>query len=189
MHELLKAHITHRLGEEPPHLDQVLACFEPLEVPRQTQLLEAGTVCQAVYFIVEGCLQVYVLDADGQESTREFFFEEDWVTDIFGFQQQLPSQEYIRAVEPCRLLAVRYADFQTLAAAVPAFSAVYQQILETSYRNAIYRVNTFTSMNALARINWLMQHRPRILTRLPGKLVASYLGISPETFTRLRGKV
>lgn len=185
----LRQHIIHSLGRVPDNLDTVLDAFTEKKTKRNELLLQEGNICRHVYFIVKGCVQVFVIAENGNESTREFYFEDQWVTDIFGFQNQLPSKEYIRCVEPCHLLAISYDQFQKMGAAFPPFLKVYQQILEVSYNNTVYRVNTFTSMNALERINWLHEHKPKMLTRLSSKLVASYLGISPETFTRLKGKL
>jgi len=189
MIEVLKNHITNRLGKLPDNVEVVLPHFEPLMVPRGAYLLKSGDICRYVYFIVEGCLQVFVIDKSGHESTREFYAEEQWVTDIFGFQNQSPSTEFIKSVEPCKLLRIHYDNFQLLSQQVPQFAAIYKQILEVSYNNTVYRVNTLTSMDALERVKWLMEHKPKIMSRLSSKLIASYLGISAETMTRLKSKL
>ncbi len=189
MHEILKQHIINRVGSAPANLDKVLLHFEAVEAKRGIWLLQPGEVCKYVYFIVAGCLQVYVVDKNGSESTREFYVEDQWVTDIFGFQNQQPSAEFIKCVEPCKLLRIHYESFQSLSAQVPQFAIIYRQILEVSYNNTVYRVNTLTAMDSLERIKWLMENKPRIMTRLSSKLIASYLGISPETMTRLKAKI
>jgi CRP-like cAMP-binding protein len=71
---------------------------------------------------------------------------------------------------------------------VPQFDKVYKQILEASYANSVYRLNSFVSLSALDRIKWMMQYRPELMVRLSSKLIASYLGISGETFSRLKAK-
>jgi len=189
MIEALKAHITKRLGYEPENLNGVLPHFEILVTKRGDHLLQPSEVCKYVYFIVEGCIQVYVIDKNGNESTREFYVEDQWVTDIFGFQNQSPASEYMKCVEPAKLLRIHYDSFQKLSQQVPQFAALYQQILEVSYNNTVYRVNTLTAMDALDRIKWLMENKPKIMTRLSSKLIASYLGISPETMTRLKARL
>jgi CRP-like cAMP-binding protein len=189
MIEVLKQHITNRLGKLPDNVDLVLPHFEEVKTKRGDFLLQAGEVCKHVYFIVEGCLQVFVTDKSGNESTREFYVEDQWSTDIFGFQNQVPSNEFIRCVEPCQLLRLHHDSFRILATAVPQFAAIYQQILEVSYNNTVYRVNTLTSLDALDRIKWMMDHKPKIMARLSSKLIASYLGISAETLTRLKAKI
>jgi CRP-like cAMP-binding protein len=115
--------------------------------------------------------------------------EEQWVTDIFGFQNQKPSEEFIKCIEACQLLSITYDRFQQLSREVPQFADIYRQILEVSYNNTVYRVNTLTSMDALERIRWFQEHKPKLMTRLSSKLIASYLGITPETLTRLKAKL
>ena len=189
MLQFLQEHITRRLGKPPERLEEVILSFEPVQLKRGTFLLREGEVCKYVYFIVEGCVQTFVIDKNGNEATREFYTEEQWVTDIFGFKNQQASQEYIKCVEPSQLLRIHYDAFQHLSTAIPAFAQIYQQILESSYNNTVYRVNTLTALDALERIKWLMENQPKLMTRLSSKLLASYLGISPETMTRLKGKL
>ncbi|MBN8653737.1 MAG: Crp/Fnr family transcriptional regulator [Cytophagales bacterium] len=189
MIEILKQHITNRLGKLPDNVDLVVPHFEEVIAKRGDFLLQPGEVCKYVYFIVEGCLQVFVTDKNGNESTREFYIEDQWATDIFGFQNQLPATEFIRCAEPSKLLRIHFESFQQLTNAIPQFSAIYKQILEVSYNNTVYRVNTLTSMDALDRIKWMMENKPKIMARLSSKLIASYLGISAETLTRLKSKI
>jgi CRP-like cAMP-binding protein len=189
MLDVLQEHIIKRLGKVPERFEEVAKTFEPLRLKRGAFLLREAEVCKYVYFIVEGCVQVFVIDKNGNEATRELFTEEQWVTDIFGFKNQQASDEYIKCVEPCKLLRIHYDAFQHFSAEIPAFAQIYQQILELSYSNTVYRVNTLTSLDALDRIKWLMENKPKLMTRLSSRLIASYLGISPETMTRLKGKL
>jgi CRP-like cAMP-binding protein len=189
MLHILNKHIRDRLGSNIENLDIVLSYFKEIKIDRNEFLWRQNEVCKYVYFIVKGCLQVFIIDLEGNESTREFYFEDNWLTDIFGFQNQLPSNEFVRTIEPCELLAIHFDDFQNMAQNVPQFAQVYKQILEVSYNNIVYRVNTLVSLDALGRLKWLMEHQPKILTRLSSRLVSSYLGISPETMTRLKSKL
>jgi hypothetical protein len=86
-------------------------------------------------------------------------------------------------------LAIDRESFQALMETVPQFDLVYKQILEASYANSVYRVNTFVSLTALERIQWLMEYRPMLMTRLSSKLIASYLGINKDVFSRLKAKL
>ena len=92
MKDHLRQHIIERLGKPPDNLDTVLENFTEKRTKRNEFLLREGDVCKHVYFIVKGCLQMFVVDKNGNESTREFYFEDQWTTDIFGFQNQTPSQ-------------------------------------------------------------------------------------------------
>jgi len=187
--EQLKTYLIEQIGSEPPGLDAVLGYFEPLEYKRNELILSAGDICRHCNFIVKGCVQVFVYDKEGNEMTRDFVLENGWIMEVNSFAQQIHAVEYMRAVEPTTLLAINYTAFQELMQKVPPFELMYRKIMETSYSNSVFRLNTFLSMDALERLRWVMEHQPALMTRLSSKSIASYLGISAETLTRLKAKL
>ena len=160
MIHLLRQHIVNRLGNDIDHLDTVLDCFASLSVKRNTFLVREGEVCKSVYFIAKGCLQVFVYDDDMNETTRDIVTEGTWCSELISFSGGKPATKNIKTVEPCELLAITKPDFQKMIESVPQFDKVYKQILEVSYANSVYRINTFVSLSALDRIKWLMEKRP-----------------------------
>lgn len=189
MHHPLKQHITDRLGENVPNLDKVLGYFKERRVKRNELVLQQGDVCRHVYYVAQGCLQVFVYDTDLNETTRDLIVEGHWCSELMSFGGGIPAVENIRAVEPTILMEIGKEGFEELMKTVPQFDQVYKQILEASYANAVYRINTFVALSSLERIQWLMQHRPGLMTRLPARLIASYLGINKDVFSRLRSKL
>lgn len=189
MLEVLKQHITKRLGNNIDNLEIVLSKFKPIQTKRNEQLLTQGNQCQYVYFVAKGCLQVYVYDNDMNETTRDIVTEDHWCSELISFGSGQPASENIRAVEPSQLLAIDRKGFQEMMETVPQFDKVYRQILEASYANSVYRINTFVALSALERIKWLMKHRPQLMSRLSSKLIASYLGINKDVFSRLKAKL
>lgn len=189
MIEILRNHITSRLGKDLNNLDKVLSAFKQITTKRNEQVLRQGDVCKYVYFIAKGCLQIYVYDKDLNETTRDIIIEDNWCSELLSFGSGKPATENIRAVEPCELFAIEKHSFQIMMETVPQFDKVYKQILEASYANSVYRINTFVSLTALERIKWLMEYRPTLMTRLSSKLIASYLGINKDVFSRLKAKL
>ncbi len=189
MTDQLRNNIIAFAGHVPDNIEVVLDYFKPLAKKRNELLLREGQVCKSVYYIVAGCLQVVVTDAQGKEATREFYVEDQWTTDIYGFQNQSPSTESIRCVEPCKLLEISHADFMNLSARLPQFAEIYRKILEISYNNTVYRLNTLNTMDGLERLRWLMENKPKMMSRLSSRLLASYIGLSAETMTRLKAKL
>lgn len=189
MIEVLKQHIEKRLGTNTDGLDNVLQHFTCIKAKRNQLLLQQGEVCKYVYFVARGCLQVFVYDAEGNETTRDIVVEDNWCSELISFGNQAPATENIRCVEPCILWAIDARSFQKLMQTIPQFSIVYKQILEASYANSVYRINTFVALSALERVKWLMEYRPKLMARLSSKLIASYLGISKETLSRLKAKL
>lgn len=189
MIELLRNHIVNRLGEDLDSLEKVLSSFIHIKTKRNEQLLKQGEVCKYVYFVAKGCLQVYVFDKDLNETTRDIVIEDNWCSELQSFGAGIPANENIRTVEPSELFAIDRANFQLLMETTPQFDKVYKQILEASYANSVFRINTFVSLSAIDRIKWLMEYRPALMTRLSSKLIASYLGINKDVFSRLKSQI
>jgi CRP-like cAMP-binding protein len=187
--EILRQHIIDRLGDNIENLDLVLNHFQPLEIDRNQFLLKQGQVCEHVYFIAKGCLQVFSYDNDMNETTRDIVTEGTWCSELLSFGSGQAATENIRTVEQSQLLAINKQGFQTLMETVPQFDKVYKQILENSYANSVYRINTFVALSALDRIKWLMEKRPKLMSRVSSKLIASYLGINKDVFSRLKAKL
>ena len=189
MIEVLRQHIISRHGNDIDNLDTVLSYFKPLYFDRNEFLVQQGQVCKQVYFIAKGCLQVFVYDNDMNETTRDIVTEGTWCSELLSFGSGKPATENIRTVEPCELLAIDRQGFQKMMETIPQFDKVYKQILETSYANSVYRINTFVALSALDRIKWLMEFRPKLMTRVSSKLIASYLGINKDVFSRLKARL
>lgn len=187
--EALEQHIIRRFGHEPTNLGLVLSKFKRIDAKRGQMLLHQGEVCKYVYFIAKGCLQVFVYDADMNETTRDVVVEDHWCSELISFGSAQPAAENIRAVEPSVLYAIDRQGFGEMMEKVPAFDTVYKQILEASYANSVYRLNTFVALSALERIQWLMQYRPGLMNRLSSKLIASYLGINKDVYSRLKARL
>jgi CRP-like cAMP-binding protein len=186
---LLKDHIIKRLGNDLDQLDTVLSMFKPISAKRNQLLLREGAICKYVYFVAKGCLQVYVYDKDFNETTRDIITEDNWCSELQSFGTGQPAVENIRTIEPSELLAIDRQSFQKMVETVPQFDKVYKQILEASYANSVYRINAFVALDALDRIKWLMEYRPQLMTRLSSKLIASYLGINKDVFSRLKARL
>lgn len=189
MQDFLKQHIVKRLGKDVDNLDLVLSKFKSIVTKRNQQILKEGEICKYVFFVVSGCLQVYVYDHEMNETTRDIVIEDHWCSELISFGSGQPATENIRTVEPSQLLAIDRQGFQEMMEKVPQFDKVYRQILEASYANSVYRINTFISLSALDRIKWLMENRPTLMTRVSSKLIASYLGIHKDVYSRLKSKL
>jgi len=189
MYSLIENDVKKLVNADEQSLAFVLSHFKLVSVKRNHLLLKEGDVCRTCYFINKGCVQAYYLDRNNDEATRDFFFEGQWMTNIDSFSKQEPSKEFYRAIEPAELLAIDRDNFFQLIGKVPEFMEAYRQILEASYSHSIKRINSFNAMDALERLQWVSEYQPHILTRLSSKITASYIGVSPETLSRLKAKL
>jgi len=189
MKDKLKEFIEIKLGKTPDNIDLVLNAFTPIQTKKNEVLVEIGDTCRNCYFIIKGCLKISTYNINGDESTTNLAFEGEWRTAMSSFINQQPSNERIVTVEPSNLLAISKQNFKKFSDELGGFKQIYQELLEESYTKSIERVQTLMSMDALSRLKWLLQGQPLIFSRLSNRLIASYLGISEATLSRLKSKL
>ncbi len=156
------------------------------KVKRNEYLLREGEVCNFNLFVCSGTLRMYHIGPEGQELTRYFAFENKFGTSLTSLIEGKPAIENIQAVEKSILLKISKADFLNLVDTVPQVNLIYRNMLEQAYITSQKRIYDFQGKSALERLKWLMSHQPGILNRIPSRLVASYLGITSYTLSRLK---
>ena len=102
--------------------------------------------------------------------------------------EQTPSASYLQTVEASDLQYISYDDFTRLKSIVPQWAQLYHDLIEQSYVNSIRRIEKLITLNGKDLYEEFKSHHPDLLNRLPNKITASYLGISPETLSRLKTK-
>lgn len=164
----------------------LLSKFKEVKVARNDLLLACGEVCHNAYFICAGCLRTYFIDEKGEEKTRYIAFENHFVSAFASFITQTPSAEGVQALEDCRLLRISQTDFYKLVDTHLVFASLYRKSLEQSQVFATWRIETMISMTAKERYENLLQQMPEVVLRLSNKHVASFLGITQESLSRLK---
>lgn len=155
---------------------------------KKEHLLVEGDVCNFGIFIIEGCIRYYYLE-DGVESTGNFFFENSWYADIDSFLNGKPSLLYIETLEDCEMYFLYKHDFDKLIRDYPVFSTFLPNMMERSIRGLTTRNKTMSTFSIEERYLRFIKERPKVMERVPLKYVASYLGIKPESLSRLRTRL
>ena len=151
-------------------------------------LLSVEEICTHLYFVNSGCLRIYLLDSNGNESTRFLVTENKFGTSFPSFKLQEPSLASIQSLEPSDLLYITYKDFNVLLNEYPVWERIYRIILEKEYIESIKRIESLITMDAKQRYQTLMETNPSFIQRFPSRMIADYLGISQETLSRLKSK-
>jgi len=170
-------------------LDLLHQNFKSVDTGKKQTLLSIGDVCKSCYFIVSGSIQIFTLDQNGKETTRNFVFENTFLTQLASFLYQKPALEGFRTIENCELLVLDKNNYLRLQDQIPALKIIYDTNLEQSYLHSVERANMLMMSTASEKIHWLLEKYPTILSRLSNKLVASYLDIAPETLSRLKSQL
>lgn len=186
MHPALKQYLSDKISLSPEHEALVDGCFRIKNAKRNEILVQKGSVAKHIYFVVKGCLRIFLVGDDGSESTRFLIFENNWGTAFPSFITGKPSVAAIQSLEVSEILMLSFNDRQRLLDEIPGWETMYRIGLEQDYIASIQRIESLITMDSKTRYQVLMDTRPEIIRRLPNKIVADYLGISQETLSRLK---
>ncbi|MFT3980473.1 MAG: Crp/Fnr family transcriptional regulator [Ferruginibacter sp.] len=148
-------------------------------------LIEEGQVCRQLYFIEKGCIRGFY-NIDGKDVSQWFGFENDFVTSFRSFTTRTASREYIQVVEDCTMWGISKDELDGLLQQFPELEKLVRLIYEQYYIRLEERYSNAHFKTASERYEDLQQNSPHILNRMPLGYIASYLGISAETLSRIR---
>lgn len=163
-------------------------CFKEISVNSKTILLKEGEIPKNIFFVKKGCLRLG-FNKNGKDVTFQFFFENEPVASIESLKKGAPSHCFIESIEPTELYVLKKKDFERIVAEVPQmkeamFDLIYKRFSHYSRLFLSYIKNT-----PKERYIELLQTEPRLIQRVPQHYIASYLGITPVSLSRIRKKV
>ena len=156
-------------------------------VKKRKLILKEGALCDHIYFIIKGAVRGYIREGQ-KDITTWITVENELVTSIFGLNERSPAIENIQALENCDLLVMTYGDLQELYERYPQANMVARVLLQRYYADAEKRAFIARLTKAENKYqHFLLRHR-HLVNRIPLKYIASYLGMTLETLSRIRKK-
>lgn len=188
MFEILLSHI--QLKVELSEIDKNLlkTFFKTKKLRKGQYLLQQDQVCKDLAFVSKGVLKSYLLDEKGIENINLLGWEGWWISDFQSFVYQEPAIFDIEAVEPCELLLLSRENYEKLMDEIPLMEKYFRLLFERSLASKDRSLISFNAFTAEEKYDQLLQNYPAILERIPQYLLASYVGVTPETFSRIKNK-
>lgn len=188
MHESLikyiNSYISTPLNESQEEL--IRNTLVPKKIRKRQYLLQEGQVCKYAAFIVKGAMRQYSVDDKGVEHIINLFIENWWANDRESFVMLTPSIYNIDAWEDTDALLMTKADYLSLLDPIPALAEMSRRLDERHSIAVQKRLNSSISLSAEKRYADLANTYPEFLQRFPQHIIASYLGITKETLSRIR---
>ncbi|MCD8739252.1 cyclic nucleotide-binding domain-containing protein [Mucilaginibacter roseus] len=155
-------------------------------VKKRQLLLRAGEICRYKIFVLTGLLRMYGIGADGEEHIMQFTPAMAWITDGESYNNRIPSNYNIEALEDSHVMLWTKESFEELVKAIPSLKRFSDNLI-TQYlnvsRNRLYKTISATPEE---KYNYFLENYPGILNKVPLRMVASYIGVSLKTLSRIR---
>jgi CRP-like cAMP-binding protein len=189
MYKQLAKSIGDRVSITEAEFELCKTFFIPKKIRKKQTLLLEGDVCTYNAFIEKGVLRSYRTDEKGNEHIMRFAFEGWWITDLSSFLLGKHSTYTIEAIEDSELLLFTASAREELMDALPVFERYQRLLLENAYIALQARVNSALTESAEEKYIKLTASYPDIIARVPQHMIASYLGLTPETLSRVRKQI
>lgn len=186
MHEVLLKNIAAFIELTDKEKEYFLSLLVPKKLRRRQYHVQAGELCRYEAYVLKGILRQYYIDDSGAEHTISFAMEDWWISDMYGFITGNPSLTNIEAIEECELILIEKNNFEKLLLNIPKFERFFRIKLQRAFVAHQRRIIENMSMPALQRYLHFVEQYPSLEQRVPQKLIASYLGITPESLSRVR---
>jgi len=156
------------------------------EHPKGGEILRAGRICRKLYFIEKGALRFYYIDKEGKDITHWFLFENDFVTELESFLFKRESDYFIEALEDTVLYSMTFESYQKLSSTFPEIDKLWNVILTKGVIDLGEKAKDLQFRDAKTRYDKLLEKHPNILQRVSLGHIASYLGITQPSLSRIR---
>jgi len=189
MFELFLASVKEHISISDEEFEFCKTLFIPKKLRKRQFLLQEGDVCRYTAFVEKGMLRTFTVDDKGNEPILQFSMEGWWVTDLYSYLTDEPSRYNIEALEDCELLLITKPSWNVLLEKVPAFERYFRILIQNNLIATQRRLISSLSESAEEQYSKLIATFPTCLQRVPQHMIASFLGITPETLSRIRSQM
>jgi CRP-like cAMP-binding protein len=187
MHPLIQ-HIQKITGSHDIDDDAILLFFETKTFKKKDVLQEEGKRCSTYFFVIKGCLRLFFTDHHGAEQTLQFALENWWMTDLEAFRAERQSAYTIQTLEPAEVLCITTRNYMLILEKYPVMEKYFRLVYERAFAASLSRVRMISRMPKDEFYDIFQSKYPVFLQRIPQKVLASFLGFTPEYLSELRKK-
>jgi CRP-like cAMP-binding protein len=189
MFEVLAKSIKEKVSITEEEFEFTKTLFIPKKLRKRQYLLQDGDICKYTAFVEKGMLRTFTIDEKGNQPILQFSMEGWWVADLYSFLTNEPSLYNIDALEDCELLLITKPSWDLLLEKVPAFERFFRILIQNSLIATQRRLMGSMSESAEEKYTKLINNFPGCIERVPQHMIASYLGITRETLSRVRSQL
>lgn len=188
MFDVLLSHIQNKVEINDEQKNLIKTFFTIKRLKKKQYLLQEGDICKCLSFVSKGLLKSYFSDEKGNEHINMFAFEGWWISDFNSFIHQEKAVLTIDAVENTEVLMITLENYEKMMLEVPSMDRYFRILYQNSLVTKDHRLIVSNGYTAEEKYLQLARKNPEMMKRIPHSLIASYLGLAPETISRIRKK-
>ncbi|MDQ7918153.1 Crp/Fnr family transcriptional regulator [Mesonia sp. MT50] len=166
--------------------EEFLSILQKVSLKKKSYLIQPGEQVNSEYYVVKGSLMAFYLDENDQQHMIQFSIEDWWISDFEAFFKEEPAQLYVQANEDCELLAIDKTALETLYQRIPAFERFFRIKTTGVFVSLRQRILSSLRKNGKERYMEFCAQYPLMEKRFPNYQIANYLGLKPESLSRIR---
>jgi CRP-like cAMP-binding protein len=170
-------------------IDLVKSKAKVIELKKDDYFSEAGKIAKHIAFVNSGILRVCYYKSKGEEITRYFIDENNFAVDLNSFSMQIPSSEYIQAITDCKIVVFSADGLKELSLTIIGWDGIINKITSKSLIEKVNRISPMLAEDATSRYLNFIDQFPKLANRVPLSLLASYLGITQSSLSRIRKNI
>jgi CRP-like cAMP-binding protein len=170
-------------------VEEIVMHFQPMEIVKNDYFIKEGKICNNYLFLETGFIRAFTFDLDGNDVTTEFYSNNQIVFEVGSFFQKTVSKENFQALEDCKGWFINFEQLQVLFHSIPEFREFGRMILVKGFISFKQRTLSLINESAEQRYATLIKARPEIFQKAPLKYIASYLGITDTSLSRIRREI
>lgn len=186
-HDLILKNISRHIALDKEEIDHFISLLKPRQLSKKNFILKEGQLCKYISFVNSGTLRAYYCDKEGRESTIMFAVSDWWITDMYCYINRLPAMLNIEAVESSHIFQLHKEHFDSILLKIPKFERFFRILMQNAYIREQLRVIQNLSLSAEQRYDNFLSKYPQVASKVTQKQIASYLGITPEFLSTIRG--
>lgn len=189
MYELFFEKLAEKIALTPGQQDIIKQYLIPKKIRKNQYLLQEGDVARHAAFVEKGALRAYSVDEKGAEHIIQFAFEGWTISDMYSFMTGNPATYNIDALEDSELVLISSNAQEEILKQIPEYEAYIRLQVTGAYMAMQKRITSMLSLSLEERYINLIKLYPNLIQRVPQRMIASYMGLTPETLSRVRRKI